>query len=107
MGIHFWAEASRWLLLVGVVTGALAAIFGLIDFLTIRRVREYRIAWIHFLGNAAAIVLSLINLLLRPNPTDGIPTVGIILSVVVALILVVTGWLGGELSYRHKIGVLP
>lgn len=106
-GNTFWAEASRWLLLVGVVTGALAAIFGLIDFLTIRRVREYRIAWIHFLGNAAAIVLSLINLLLRPNPTDGIPTVGIILSVVVALILVVTGWLGGELSYRHKIGVLP
>jgi uncharacterized membrane protein len=23
----------------------------------------------------------------------------------VGLLLVVTGWLGGELSYRHKIGV--
>lgn len=104
----FWAEASRWLLLAGLVTGALAAVFGLIDFLTIDRVRQHRIAWIHFLGNATALVLALINLLVRPaNPADGIPTTGIILSIVVGLILLVTGWYGGELSYRHKIGVLP
>jgi uncharacterized membrane protein len=26
--------------------------------------------------------------------------------VVVGAILVITGWAGGELSYRHKIGVI-
>jgi uncharacterized membrane protein len=30
---------------------------------------------------------------------------GLILSAIVACILVVTGWLGGELVFRHRIGV--
>lgn len=31
---------------------------------------------------------------------------GIVLSAVVAGILTITGWFGGELSYRHRIGVI-
>jgi uncharacterized membrane protein len=104
----FWAEASRWLLLGGIVTGVLAALFGLIDFLTISYVRSRTAAWIHFLGNATAIVLSLINLLSRPSgPQANVPNGGLILSLVVVLIFLVTGWLGGELSYRYRIGVIP
>src|SRR3954470_20649341 len=66
-GSAFWVEASRWLILGGIVTGILAALFGLIDFLTIAYVRSRTAAWVHFLGNAAAIVLSVINLLIRPS----------------------------------------
>lgn len=102
----FWSTASEWLLLAGVVTGALAAVFGLTDFVTIKRVRDHRDGWIHFLGNATAIVLTIINLLVRSGET-GVPTAGVILSAIVAGILVVTGWYGGELSYRHKVGVIP
>lgn len=104
----FWTEASRWLLLVGLVTGAFAAIFGFIDFASTKRIRDHSIAWVHFLGNGIALLLTFINLILRPeDPAEGVPTLGLILSVVVAGIFCVTGWLGGELSYRHKIGVLP
>lgn len=102
----FWAEASRWLLLAGLITGAAAAVFGLIDFLSIKRVRQLSISWIHAGGNALAMVLGLINLLVRNDSAqDEVPTVGLVLSVVIGLILVVTGWLGGEMSYRHRIGV--
>src|SRR5690606_13528318 len=56
----FWARASLWLIAGGFIGGALAAVFGLIDFLTIRRVREHKIAWIHFLGNATVLILALV-----------------------------------------------
>jgi uncharacterized membrane protein len=103
----FWAEASRWLLLAGIVTGVLAAVFGLIDFLTISYVKDHRFAWFHFAGNGVALALSAVNLLSRPSQTqDGFSTGSFILSLVVLVILVGTGWLGGELSYRYRVGVM-
>lgn len=104
----FWAEASRWLLLAGLVTGAVAAVLGLIDFLTISYVRSHKAAWVHFVGNAAVLVLTLVNLLSRPvDPQPGVPSSGLVLSLIIVLILLVTGWLGGELAFRHRIGVIP
>ena len=102
----FWAQVSVWLLLVGVLTGLAAAVFGLIDFVSIQRIRDLSISWIHAGGNVVAMVLALINLLLRLNePAEAVLPWGLILSVVTGLILVITGWLGGEMSYRHRIGV--
>jgi len=107
VGDPFWARASQWLIGAGLVMGAVAAVFGLIDFVTIRRVRSLAAGWMHFLGNAAALLLSLWNLLQRTNAPDMTVTqTGLILSAVVVAILVVTGWLGGELAYRHRIGVI-
>lgn len=103
----FWARASLWLAGAGTLSGLLAAVFGLIDYFTIRRVREHAMGQIHFLGNAAVLVLSLVNWLLRiGDPAAAILPWGLLLSVVVAAILGVTGWAGGELSYRHRIGVM-
>jgi uncharacterized membrane protein len=105
-GDAFWARASIWLVGAGVVMGGLAAIFGLIDFLTIERVRSPT-GWTHFLGNLLVVVLSLVSLLLRRGDHAGaILPGGLILSFIVVGILLVTGWLGGELAYRFKIGVI-
>jgi uncharacterized membrane protein len=102
----FWARASLWLVGAGVVGGLLAALFGLVDFFTIRRARAHRWGWVHFGGNAVVLVLSAINLLLRlGNPADAVLPLGLTLSLIVAVILLVTGWAGGELAYRYKIGV--
>ena len=103
----FWARASNWLLGAGVVMGALAAVAGLIEFLTISRVRALAAGWIHFLGNASAILLALANLLYRIDEGLGAGVIpfGLILSAVVVAILLVTGWFGGELVFRHRIGV--
>ena len=106
-GGAFWARAAMWLVGAGLVMGALAAVLGLIDFLTIERVRRLTIGWVHFIGNAAALLLSLVNLWLRlGDPAAAVLPWGLVLSAVVGLILVVTGWYGGELAYRHKIGVV-
>ena len=103
----FWARASLWLVGAGVVAGAAAAIAGMLDFFSIQRAREHAMGWVHFLGNAAALALSLVNWLLRVDePAAAILPWGLVLSLVVTGILAVTGWAGGELSYRHRIGVM-
>jgi uncharacterized membrane protein len=107
-GDHFWALASEWLLAAGVVMGVLAAVAGLIEFITISRVRSLVAGWVHFLGNAAAILISLWNLLYRlgGDPSAVVVPFGIILSAVVVVLFLVTGWLGGELVFRHRIGIM-
>ncbi len=103
----FWARASVWLIGCGFGAGILAGITGFLDFTRIKRVRDRSAGWLHMGGNVAALVLSLINLLLRQgNPAGPIVFTGLALSVVVASLLGVTGWFGGELSFRHKVGVI-
>ena len=65
-----WADISAWLLVIGLLVSIFAAAAGLIDFLGDRRIRELRAAWIHGLGNIAALVLSIFNALIH---TRGAP----------------------------------
>jgi uncharacterized membrane protein len=101
-----WADISAWLLVVGLFVSLFAATAGLIDFLGDRRIRELRAAWIHGLGNIAALVLSFFNALIhtRDAYTSVVPS-GLILSALVVAILLVTGWNGWTLVYRHRVGV--
>lgn len=104
----FWARASFWLIIGGIVTGLLAGLLGLIDFLGIPRAKNLRIAWVHGLGNILAILVAGINGALRwSDAAAPILETGLFLSILVTLMLLITGWLGGELSYRHGIGVSP
>jgi len=104
----FWARVSLWLLGAGVITGLAAAVLGLIDFVAIRKVRSLAAGWVHFLGNVAAVGLAVANWLMRTGDIEKrlLPW-GVTLSALTTVILIVTGWLGGELSYRHGIGVNP
>jgi uncharacterized membrane protein len=101
-----WADFSAWLLAAGLVVSVFAVIAGLVDFLGDRRIRRLRQSWIHFLGNALALVLAFINALVhtRDAYTSVVPT-GLILSALVVLILLVTGWMGWDMVYRHRVGV--
>jgi uncharacterized membrane protein len=101
-----WADISAWLLVAGLLVSLFAATAGLIDFLGDRRIRELRAAWIHGLGNIAALVLSIFNALIhtRDAYTSVVPS-GLILSALVVAILLVTGWNGWTLVYRHGVGV--
>ena len=99
-----WATASHWLLIVGLVMAALAALAGLTDFFGDKRVQSSD-AVKHMLANVLAVVLELVNLLLRLNNDDFIASTGVYISGVVVLILVYSGWMGGELVFKHGIGV--
>jgi uncharacterized membrane protein len=101
-----WADMSAWLLLAGLIVSVFAAAAGLIDFIGDRRIRELRAAWIHGLGNAIALLLAIFNAFIhtRDAYTSVVPT-GLMLSALVVLILLVTGWNGWSMVYRYRVGV--
>ncbi|HEX5237397.1 MAG TPA: DUF2231 domain-containing protein [Sphingomicrobium sp.] len=102
--IHGWATASRYLLAIGIVMGLLAALAGLTDFFGDKRIQGSD-AIKHMLANVTAVVLEIINLIVRLHTDAPIGGIGIVLSVIVVLILVYSGWKGGDLVFRHGIGV--
>jgi uncharacterized membrane protein len=101
-----WADFSAWLLVVGVIMGVLAAIAGLVDFLSNRLIRAQAPAWPHLIGNLVVLVLAFFNALIHTRDawTSVVP-VGLVLSVITVLILPITGWLGWTMLYRHGVGV--
>jgi uncharacterized membrane protein len=101
-----WAIGSRYLLGVGIIMAALAAIAGLTDFMGDDRIRRSSDALKHMLANVTAVVLEIVNFFIRLNSDSAIRGTGIILSAIVVLILIYSGWKGGDLVYRHGIGVI-
>lgn len=101
-----WANFSIWLISAGLAMGALAALAGMIDYWGDRAVRRQRPATTHMLLNVLAMLLSVLNALVhsRDGWTSVVPQ-GIILSGIVVLLLAVSAWLGGSLTYRHAVGV--
>jgi len=101
-----WADFSSWLLVVGVMFGVLAAIAGLVDFLSNRLIRAQTPAWLHLTGNLLVLVLSFFNALVHTRDAwTSVFPIGLVLSVIVVVILPVTGWLGWEMVYRRGVGV--
>lgn len=101
-----WANFSAWLLTAGLVISIFVVIAGLIDALGDRRILGLRPAWIHVLGNVAALALAILNAFVhtRDAYTSVVPE-GLLLSLLVVLILLVTGWNGWDMVYRHGVGL--
>ena len=101
-----WQYFSIWLISAGLVMGGLAAAAGMVDYLGDRRVRQAKPATPHMVLNIVAMALSLLNAFVhsRDGWTAVVPD-GLVLSGVVVLILGVSAWLGGSLTYRHGVGV--
>jgi len=103
---EFWASASLWLLGIGLIMAALAAVMGLADVLGDDQIRNLSDAWLHAGGNVVAVVIELYNWYSRyEHGKDVIVPTGLSLSLVVVLILLFTGWKGWEMVYRHRVGV--
>jgi uncharacterized membrane protein len=101
-----WVTATLWLLGAGLIMAALAAVAGLIDVLGEPRIQALRDAWYHAGGNVLAVLIELYNSYSRYSSGEAavLPT-GLILSLIVVVILLFTGWKGWEMVYRHHVGV--
>ena len=101
-----WANFAVWLLTAGLVMGSLAVVAGLTDYLGDRRVRSIKAATVHGVGNIVVMLLALWNVFVHSRDawTSVVPE-GLILSIVTVLLMGVTGWLGGALVYRDRVGV--
>jgi len=101
-----WATGAYYLLGAAIVMAVLATLLGITDFLGERRIRALSAAWHHFIGNAVVLLLSLWNWWLRHEQGEAavLPT-GLVLSAIVVLLLLYTGWRGWEMVYRHRVAV--
>jgi uncharacterized membrane protein len=101
-----FAAVSYWLLVGGLIGGALAAVFGFIDWTYIPRgTRAKSIGLIHGLVNAVALVLFAISLYVRHGDGYSTPGTAVVFSAAGAGIALAGGWLGGELVERLGVGV--
>jgi uncharacterized membrane protein len=102
-------EAAFYMMAAGVISGLVAAVFGLIDYLAIPNgTRARRVGALHGGGNVVVVVLFAGSWLLRMDEPGHVPTtVAFLLALVGALLATATGWLGGELVDRLGVGVEP
>jgi uncharacterized membrane protein len=111
-GSPAWYTAAYYNLLFGVITTIPTAIFGFFDYSQIRDPRARRVATAHMISNMTAFMFLLVSLLLRSvvagageafwGPSYAF---ALSLSIIGVIVLSIGGWLGGELVYRHRVGV--
>ena len=100
----FWSLAAFWLLIAGLVTGGVAVAAGFIDYMVLPGVRSLEAAQVHATGNLTMLVIALCNLGLRWYQPMYFAPWFIWLSVATVGLMTFTGWLGGSLAYKHRIG---
>jgi len=101
-----WTDFSDWLLLVGIAFGALAAIAGLIQLATTRRVLGRQPIWPFAIGSALVLILAFLDNLVHTHDawTSVVPT-GLALSAVTVAAMFVTVVLGSAYGRRYSVVV--
>jgi uncharacterized membrane protein len=106
-GDPFWARAGVWLSGVGALGGWAASLAGLVDLLTVSRIRRLITAWGHALIAVMMLSLASLNWLLRLGEDAGalVRPWGLGMSLLTAGFIALAAYLGGRLVYEHAVGV--
>jgi uncharacterized membrane protein len=106
-GNRMLAQVTYWDISAGIVSGLIAAVFGLVDWLAIPQgTRAKAVGMSHGLGNVVVVVLFAVSWWLRRGDLDYIPsTMALAFSFLGVALGAVTAWLGGELVVRLGVGV--
>jgi uncharacterized membrane protein len=101
-----WTEVAFYMIGAGILSGLLAAVFGLVDWLGIPSgTRAKRVGAVHGLGNVLVVLFFLASFFLRwPDPLNA-PDLAYACAYAGFFLALITGWLGGELVDRLGIGV--
>jgi uncharacterized membrane protein len=101
------AQTARHLRSVGIASALAAALPGIVDYFgTVPAGKPRDQATKHALSNVSALGLFAASAMAdRPGGRPGTATLA--LELAGTLLLSIGGWLGGELAYRHQIGVDP
>jgi uncharacterized membrane protein len=105
----FLTWGSVWLIVIGLLGAGLAALFGLMDLLTVPRgTRAFRVGLTHMTLNLLVAAAYTVNFFWR-RAGHGLPgpvAIGpLVLSAVSLAVLAVSGYLGGMLAYRYGVRV--
>jgi uncharacterized membrane protein len=102
-----WIDTARYALIIGVAGALWAAVLGFVDFFGVTMSPAgARVARIHMILNLTAVVLFAVSLWMRQTDPDHWSTGACTTSTIAFLVVGVSGWLGGELVFKHKVGVV-
>lgn len=101
------AEASIWLIGIGILGALLAAVFGSLDLTTVpRKTLAFKTGAIHMTLNMLALALFAISFWIRlDRDLETVPAVAFVLSIIAVAVMGVAGWLGGKLAYHYGVRV--
>lgn len=103
-----WSTHAFMMIGAGIVTGLIAAVFGLIDWLAIPGgTRAKSIGAYHGIGNVVVIGMFIGSWLMRRDAPHAPEMFALVLSFGASGLALLTGWLGGELVDRLGVGVHP
>ncbi|WP_099865816.1 DUF2231 domain-containing protein [Pararhizobium haloflavum] len=101
-----WQHFAEWLLLVGVVMGALAAVAGIVDHVLHRHMRSPGAGWPYAIGSGLVLLLAFINNFVHAGDGwTGVMPYGLALSAITVIALVVTEVIGHATIHRRGAGV--
>ncbi len=108
---HEWYSIAFWSGIAAIVTALLAALPGFGDYFTMAVHSDARgMATAHMLLNLSVVVLFLVAMLLMLGDgalRGGRQATVLVLHAVGVGLLLLSGWLGGEMVYRHHLAVIP
>ncbi len=106
LGMHnpLWRELAFYTIAGGIIGAVAAAIPGAMDLFSMTDARIKRIGMTHMVFNLTIVILFAIDLGMRSagDPDAAGP---VWLSALAIVLLVVSGWLGGEMVYVYGAGV--
>jgi uncharacterized membrane protein len=110
-GHREWIWLGSWVLLAGCLGAIAAAVFGIIDYLAIEDKRVAKVATWHARFNVLALLLFAASWYLRTDKGSDLVNdslrIPIALSAIGVIVVTISGWLGGELVFKHGVGVNP
>jgi len=116
--IYLWRGNPVWrdwiafyALLAGIIGAALAAVFGIIDWLSIKEREVKKVADWHARLNVIALLIFAASFYLRTTGGQqmlgGSYTIPLLLSMLGVILITISGYLGGELVFRYGVAVNP
>jgi uncharacterized membrane protein len=101
-----WNDVAFYSMAGGLVGALLAAVPGLIDLLSLSDPKAKTIGIWHMVINLLVVGLFALNLWLRLGSAPG-ASLPLALSAIGVILLSISGWLGGELVFKHGVAVEP
>jgi len=103
-GSPIWNDVAFYTLAGGIIGALIAAVPGFIDLIGLQNPKTKSIAIWHMFINLLAVALYCVNFWLRTQraPGDNLP---ILLSAIGIVLIIISGWLGGELVYVRGVAV--
>jgi uncharacterized membrane protein len=97
-----WATVALYTMGGGIVGALLAAVFGLVDLLSLSPSKAKSIGIWHMVINLTVVAIFAVDFWLRLPAVPG-SRLPVFLSLVEVPLLAVSGWLGGEMVFIHGV----